>query len=291
MLAKPVDLEQMVAMLLRWVPAPCSPAGKEVGTKAEDSAVSLHLPPLPREGRESVDDFPDIPGIDRARVAQPLGQDRAFFLRLLTQFTTEFADTVAQTQHDLAVGDRETATRRLHTLRGNAGYLGMPELMITAGELEETLRRGEMDLAAGLEILGRQLDALNTASAPWRETAAAVMLPCPGPPLKVESMTALLEALRNYDLKALRRFEELEPALRGTLGAPETEMLGKTIRGLRFEDALAWLERRITNVGIDPAHFTPIRGTTTNPSFSVDAGVNREHRESISSPDMADHFP
>ncbi len=178
-LAKPVDLEQMVARLLRWVePQP---------------AVATSDPPA--EMREDAMELPDIPGIDRARAVQTLGRDPAFFLHLLTRFADDYADAVAQTRRDLAEGERETAARRVHTLRGNAGNLGALELMATAGALEEALRRGETDLETGLASLDRQLTALITASARWRGAAAADSAPptASAPPLDAEELDALRE--------------------------------------------------------------------------------------------------
>ena len=194
-LAKPVDLERMTAVLLRWAPA-SRPSGGEgtqegaavgadegAGVRLADpatSAPSPQSPPAVSESEEAPDDLPAIPGIDRVSAKRALGGDRAFFLRLLDRFLTEYADVVEQTRRDLAAGDRETAARRIHTLCGLAGSFGALELMATAGGLEAALRRGETDnagepmtdgsadLEADLAALGRQLAALARNSAPWR---------------------------------------------------------------------------------------------------------------------------
>ena len=242
-LTKPLDLEQLVATLLPWVkPWPA------VRVPTPDAlAAPAPLPASP----DPADEFPDIAGIDRACATEILGHDRAFFLRLLDGLVTEFADVVVQTRRELAQGQRETATRRLHTLRGNAGNLGALELITTAGALEEAIRRGETDLDGGLETLGRQLAALTAASAPWRETVAAAPSASSEvpPPLDAAQLDALCEALRDHNLKALRRFEALKPALRGAWGEERTKVLGQAIRGLRFEDALAVLAQPAVGSG------------------------------------------
>jgi hypothetical protein len=107
-LAKPVDLEQMAAMLSRWV----KPRPTAVG------AVAAGQPAQPLKhttSREPAEEFPDIPGIDRDRAAQRLGRDRAMFLGLLGLFVDDFADAAEQTRQDLAQGEREMAVRRIHT--------------------------------------------------------------------------------------------------------------------------------------------------------------------------------
>jgi len=256
-----VDLERMAALLSRWLPAPRPLAGegvKDFVTAPHPSlpppGVREFTPPPPRGGSESgerddelPDDYPAIPGIDRGQVARTLGRDRAFFLRLLDGFVAEFADAVGQTGRDLDRGEREAAIRRLHSLRGNAGSLGALDLMATAGALEEAMQRGETDLAAGLEALDRQLAALAAASAPWREAAVP---PTPAlseaPPLDPEQLDALREDLCRHNLKALRRYEALQLALTGALGAEATAALGRVIRGLRFEEALAMLNGSAT---------------------------------------------
>ena len=254
-LAKPLDLEQMTAMLLQWIPSPRPLAGEGAGERAGDSATTPHPSPPPPGGREFAtggrgeglpDDFPDIPGIDRVRAAQTLGHNRAFFLRLLNGFVTEFADVVVQARRNLADGDRETAARRLHTLRGNAGNLGARALMATAGALEEALLRGETELDAGLKSLDRQLAALTAASAPWREAAAPPSAPSAPPPLDALQLDVLCAALRSHNLKALRYFDALKPALAGALGEAETGVLDAAIHSLRFDEALTILDVRET---------------------------------------------
>ena len=235
-LAKPLDLEQMVALLLQWLgPRPV--------------VASSH--PLPVVSNDA-GELPDIPGIDRAHAAQTLGRDPAFFLRLLTRFADDFADAVAQARRDLAQGEREAATRRLHTLRGNAGNLGAIDLMESARGVEEALVQGAqpLDLEEGLATLDRRLAALLEASAPWRSgSAAAAATTAPGiasePPPDPSKFNDLREALRCNDAKARRLFKELAPSLRGLLGETTTQALAVAIRELRFDVALDLLDRGI----------------------------------------------
>lgn len=237
-------------MLLQWVKphsvALPSPPPQPSLTRGEGVGGSPSPPwaGVGGRGERLPDDFPAIPGIDRVRAAQTLGGDRAFFLRLLAGFVTEFADVVEQTRRDLAQGAPETAAQRLHTLRGNAGNLGALDLMALAGRLENAIRRGETSLRQGetlqepLAALGCQLDALTAASAPWRAAAVPPMPTPSAPPLDAEQLEALREALREYDLKALRRFEALKPALAGVLGQAKIGALDAAIHGLRFDEAL-----------------------------------------------------
>jgi PAS domain S-box-containing protein len=162
-LAKPMDLEQMAAMLSKWV-APRF-AGDETG--AGPGAGQPPVAPLPA-GAEATDGFPHIPGIDRERAAQRLSRDRTMFLSLLQMFVEDNADAAELTRCDLAAGERASAARRMHTLASNAGFLCALDLMKAARALEEAIDRGDTGLDGRLAALGRQIAALVAASAPWR---------------------------------------------------------------------------------------------------------------------------
>jgi len=97
-------------------------------------------------------------------------------LRLLGKFLDESPALVVQAQQALAQGDRETATQRLHNLKGNAGSIGAMAIMTLVNRLEQAIDEGEtaitnngdsLTIAAGLAALVGQLAALATASAPW----------------------------------------------------------------------------------------------------------------------------
>ena len=237
-LSKPVDLDQMAALLLKWVKPglaaaagqPSLPAETMIGTAMDSIASS---------------DFPDIPGIDRIRAAHTLSQDRALFMHLLGRFVTEFADVVERTRRDLADGQRETAARLMHTLRGNAGTLGAIDLMESAAWLEVAIERGEKALYARLAILDQQLAAFIGASSSWLRTAPAVVPAVAAlRPLDDERLDDLREALRRHDMGALRRFEEMRAGLTRSIGEANTALLGHAIQTLRFSDANAILEQQ-----------------------------------------------
>ena len=152
-LPKPMDLDQMAIVLATWI----HPSPSATTTPAPVGAPT-----------EMDDEFPDIPGIDRKRAAQRLGDDREMFLDLLKMFVAEYTDAVAQTRDDLAAGDRVKAARRMHTLRSSAGFLCALDLMDAAGDLEDAIDAGDDSIEPALHALGAQLQDLLEASAPWR---------------------------------------------------------------------------------------------------------------------------
>jgi CheY-like chemotaxis protein/HPt (histidine-containing phosphotransfer) domain-containing protein len=143
-LPKPMDLEQLTQVLLRWI-GPRQPA-EEVALAAAG------------------DDFPTLPGIDRARAMQRLGKDRGMFLGLLEMFIEDNAGVVAQTRADLARGDGDGAARRMHTLRSNAGFICALEIMEAADALEHAIERGEPGVHTALDGLEEGILAIVSAA-------------------------------------------------------------------------------------------------------------------------------
>jgi len=147
----------MAELLVKWIKpraaAECLPEFEPQSAATADAA----------EG------FPDIAGIDRERAAKRLGHDRAMFLGLLELFIADNADAARRARSELARGDHESAARRMHTLRSNAGFLCALDIMALASELEEAIERGDTQAAleAGLVELDRQIGELVEAGAPW----------------------------------------------------------------------------------------------------------------------------
>jgi len=238
-LAKPLDIEDMVAKLRLYLPERLAKALPETAAATPPPREQTAAPGDPADHG----DFPAIAGIDNVRVARLLGQDRAYFLRLLGLFVEEFEALPQQLGVDLARNDRETAIRRVHTLKGSAGNLGMMDLMRTASTLETALREDAPNLDALIEPLSAELGALIEASAPWLNEAPAADAASPAPPLDPAQLEALQSALRHHDLAAINLHTSLEAALAGVLDAPTCKALAQAIGHLRFEEALQLLER------------------------------------------------
>ena len=277
-LAKPLDLEQLVATLLRLIPL----ATRQAAAQDASPGVAPHAGPRldgntspgfeaitrpggdantrPRVGAKTgtavptSGDWPLITGIDPARAALAVGQDRAFFLNQLGRLLQDAATLVADARRALRAGDRETAARRMHSLKGNAGNLGALDLMGTASALEIAIKQSARDLETDLADLDRQVRDLAAASAPWlvegnptlatpapAEARAAAGPTLPAPPLAEERLAALRAALQRHDLAAMDLFEELESLLAAVWGEAATRTLGEAIADLKFGEALAVL--------------------------------------------------
>jgi len=250
-LAKPVDLEDMVAMLLGWTRYPPraeagqSPTGPQITAVAPAAAGVAGQPPGQPPAAGIAVAFPEIPGLDTRRAAVLLGHNRDFFLALVRDFATDFGAIEHQVRLDLGRGQVSDATRRLHALRGLAGNIGALGLAQAAQELESAL----LTSAGGTEIDGRlatfagRMQAVMAAIAPWLKSPEEDQSVA-GPPLVLDpvKLATLREALARCDLAALDLFSDLQPALGAVLGPAEVRHLAEAIHALRFDEAAALLQ-------------------------------------------------
>lgn len=261
-LPKPLDLERLVELLRRRLTShsPIPTAAAELGTASAPPPAGVASPlqahPTLARGRDPHRDgepahsghrFPEIAGIDRDHAARVLGNDRAVFLKLLGRFNEEFADIVGRIGIDLARGDRASAARCLHTLKGGARTLGAMDLMSTAGELERTIERGGSDPEKQLVMLGDQLADLMVAIRPWlsappNRTATSPQTSVTATPQGSPELEALRDDLTRKQLRVLKRLEGLRPLLVARLGEDATSAFERAANGLRFNEALTILD-------------------------------------------------
>ena len=137
--AKPIDPDGLFGALAKWIrPREGLPADAPVPRPiAESDAAAVGAQaPQPADDTET-DALKAIPGLDVDAGLKRLMGKRDFYERMLRQFTTgEESQAVATIRARLAEGDRDTAERTAHSLKGVAGTLGATELQARAGELE-----------------------------------------------------------------------------------------------------------------------------------------------------------
>jgi HPt (histidine-containing phosphotransfer) domain-containing protein len=136
-LPKPVGLEGLVAVLLRWT---------------ADQRPNLHGAVT---NESSVGFAP--PRLDLQKAANALGGDIKLAKHLLQQFLLEFNGATQLISDDLAHGGWDSAARRLHSLKGGAGYFDAPELCQIARDLEEAILSQQADLGHLLSEFDAQL--------------------------------------------------------------------------------------------------------------------------------------
>ena len=227
-LAKPVELEQLIEVLTRWVRSPAP----------EGSSPTLDDTTHARQ---------NIPGLDPERLFQLCQDDAVAMRRLLTGFLADASEIPPLVRADLAQGANDAAAARLHRLRGAAANLGALELARRTQELEDALRAGCSGLAERFASFSAEGEALCRAVAAYlAESAPAV------PTSSTTSHAVSLDDSRLGELKAAlvarrpgparRLFAELAPDIESVLGPHRRQTLASALDGLRFDEALDVLD-------------------------------------------------
>ncbi|MCP2007670.1 PAS domain-containing protein [Duganella violaceipulchra] len=228
--AKPIDVEEMIAVLTRLVPGQAG-AAPASDTPAPAAAAPPPSAALARLGGNAAA-LAALPGVDLDAALARLGGNADALVALLKRFEQSQGDTVAEVRTLLAAGQRQQAAQCLHRLRGVAANLGAIQVAGLSANVEALLHHTAPEpgaLHAALEQLAAALQRL---------TAAARQLAAPDvPPGNIvthdlpQKLAELQCLLQNNNLKALEHFRALRPALAATAQA---DALAEAVETLNF---------------------------------------------------------
>jgi signal transduction histidine kinase/CheY-like chemotaxis protein len=156
-LGKPVDIEQLVAVLSRHRRGRAT-----VATAPATDAIAVPPAPTP---------WQSIEGIDDTTLRAVLREDFASFMRLCAQFMTSAEKTADEVKAALDQGDATSALHTLHRQRGAALSLGANELVAATSRLEQAIQAGAPVQDALQEFTDR-LARLKQALGPWMHLSA-----------------------------------------------------------------------------------------------------------------------
>ncbi|MBF0470834.1 MAG: response regulator, partial [Gammaproteobacteria bacterium] len=140
---KPVEVTHLIQTLGRWI----------TPKKGESAAIAtplpvVQLPALEAGGQSEI----NLPGVDVAGALGRLLGNRRLYYRILQRFRTQQRQCVAKIRTSIVAGDRVTAERHAHTLKGVAATIGAESLRQLAAGLEISIRGGD-----GISLLIAQL--------------------------------------------------------------------------------------------------------------------------------------
>lgn len=212
--SKPIESSAFFSTLAKWAPAHL--ASKSGTTERADTPAVRQTadnnPPtaLP----ESTSDF------EFAAAKARLGIDEAFFVKLLSDFRAKYVNFAATLETALANGDKKSAERLVHTVRGLAGTFGAGALEVAATNVENVLGDGGApDIAPLLDAHARAFATMENLLGPM---GAGIATAAPNVPIKLDlsrlrTLTADLDKdLASNRMSARDKVATMKEALHGT---------------------------------------------------------------------------
>ncbi len=248
--AKPIDVAELFEVLGRWVQVP------------EGRHASVVRPTDTGPGVADVEEgLPRLPGVHMESGLARVGGNLAVYRKILTQFATSQADVPERVRVALASGDRTTAEREAHTLKGVAGNIGADGVQALAKRLESAIREGSASTEALIGELQWSLDRLveslatlagggGAAAQPPQQEEAPDVLPL---------LDRLQTLLQEYDGEAGEVIAEVESQVARTELARPVRALAERIDEYEFDEALELvndLREKIRSSKTDSAPLT-----------------------------------
>ena len=147
-LVKPIDPQEMCAILLRWARP----------RKAQPESVAAAAPqPLPAQAPAAPGELPRVEGLDTAVGLARMMNKKPLYLNMLRRYAQGQKDVGPQVRAALAAGDRATAERLAHTLKGVSGNVGATQVQDLAGAVEQAIKDGQPDDEVLLRLVELEL--------------------------------------------------------------------------------------------------------------------------------------
>ena len=219
--SKPIDVDELFDKLAKWthhgMPVQLRPATGNMAVASGDGST----------------------GIDRSSALKRLGGNEALYQRLLDRFAENQAMAVESIRTALAAGERETAQRHAHTLKGLAGNIGADALMSAAADVEHALAAGGCDEGALTHLASLLAQALADLPQPVARSGGIST----SAPMRKEDLVAQLHQLQMLltadNAESANRFDLLKPALAGFIDQDSIEALAHAIGQYEFDAAAA----------------------------------------------------
>jgi two-component system sensor histidine kinase/response regulator len=233
---KPIDPDELFSALLRWI---------KPGERGVPQAESRRA--IPEEKEEDLL-LPELPGVSVASGLERVGGNKRLYAKLLSKFRDSQQKAVAEIRAALHSGDRETAGRLAHTVKGVSGNLGAETLYRAAADLEKAIKEGQDNIDSLLTGFGSRLKIVMDGIKVLEGSLAAQKEPEPSTSVSVDKgavklllqdMARLLES----DLtEAMNRLEALRQHLANSSAHGEFKRLEKQVENFDTDGALKSVE-------------------------------------------------
>jgi signal transduction histidine kinase/CheY-like chemotaxis protein len=247
--SKPIDPDVMFSTVMKWIKPrrvqPFQPPAQKV-----EVASSQNLPCLP-----------EIDGVDIEDGLKRVGGDTRLYRDLLMKFAAKHSDAGLQISDTLHIGDRNTAERIAHTVKGVAGNLGIKPLQFAAEKMEKAIRESDSSVDTILHnftsLLRTQIDAIEQAL-PLETLELEIEAKKSFDPIAASHETTRLRSrLEASDGDSEETFRTLQSILTGQVEKAQLDALGADISDFNFTGALSKLDEIVKQYSL---HLEEVKG-------------------------------
>jgi CheY-like chemotaxis protein/HPt (histidine-containing phosphotransfer) domain-containing protein len=241
---KPIDPDELFSALARWI------------TSGERQVRKPESAPVTREEKEEELLPSELPGISIASGLGRVGGNKQLYAKLLCKFRAGQENAVEEIMAALQSGDRETAGRLAHTVKGVSGNLGAESVYRAAAELEKAIKEGKenidsplAEVRSQLEIVMEGIRVLEESLAGRKEpvSSAGIAVDKEAVKLLLQEMAQLLES----DLtEAMNRLEALRRHVAQSPAYEEFKRLEKQVENFDTDGALESVKAIAKALGI-----------------------------------------
>jgi PAS domain S-box-containing protein len=222
-ITKPIDPDALFAAIKRWT----KPRESAAAAAATADASKVQGP------------VPDIEGVEIATGLKRVAGNVRLYRSLLDQFVAKQSDADVQIKASLEKGDRESAERLAHTLKGVAGNIGIDGVQQAAARVEKAIRENDPAVSTFLSelrsIMYTQMAAIRGAA------GEATPAKAPAADFDTEAATRAVEKLMSLlqanDGDAPDAVEAVASAVAGRVEASRLTALCASIEEFDFEAA------------------------------------------------------
>jgi two-component system, sensor histidine kinase and response regulator len=251
-ITKPIDPEQLYAVLARWISASPAPTGGNSPPKILPQGADEKAPEDSAPTSVEEKPFPDaLEGFDLVDGLKRLQGNKALYRKLLTGFAARYAESAGEIRQTLDAGNYRKAHGMIHDIKGLAGNLGALALQAAVAELEKLIKPADEKNPPPPDALKSAFAAFETRmdqavrSAKIMGPLSAKPSPTPTvestgelpPDLAREAAGKLREAAEMGDISALTAIAE-EMASRSKLFAPYLLRIAQLIDDFDFDGIL-----------------------------------------------------
>ena len=232
-IGKPIDVNQLFAMLVRWI-TPKTGAAEAANTNLQANHAVNNTP--------SKNDLPIIPGLNLDQAIHRMGGNNKLIRKLIRRFAETQADAILRVKAAINADDIRVAIREVHTTKGLAGNIGATQLMALSSEVETALKH-------------HQLEALPSVLAAWetelrniiKQIAQVSDIEVMKTPLIVDRETLIQQwrqfttLLADNDTRAIKLVDGITGTLHSIGQSKIADHINILIAQYQFEEALALL--------------------------------------------------